>query len=136
MSLPRFATLAAAAVLAASTVVTAHAQSPAEGDWTVADGSGRVRIAACADQLCGWVVDTDAASGTGRQLLTAFRGGPVVWTGGKIIDPKSGRRYQGRIAVLGSGRLQVTGCLVAPFCASQVWTRASSAAAPAETRGF
>ena len=46
-----------------------------------------------------------------------------TWKDGSAYDPKAGRSYASRIALLATGRLRVTGCVLF-ICRSRLWTRA------------
>jgi uncharacterized protein (DUF2147 family) len=125
---------------------TAHAQGSVHGDWLTANGAGKVRIAPCADKLCGTIVwlrePLDKATGQPQKDVhnpdVALRGRPVVgmqmikgfkaakdgrWTGGTIYDPKTGKTYASKVALSPNGTLKVDGC-IAVVCIAQVWTRA------------
>lgn len=121
----RIAALASGLALSLSVAAGPAAASPVEGIWLTEDGVGRVKIAPCPEGVCGSIVDDGPLNN--RPLLLAFRGGPQVFVDGVIIDPRNGRRYQGRLRVLDGDRLQVTGCLIGPLCASQIWRRAPTA---------
>ncbi len=98
-------------------VLNVQAQT-VDGLYTTENSGAQVRVERCGDEgaFCGWLVRR------GDQLLNALTAvGSSEWEG-SIRDPRTGRRYRARIALLPSGDLRVTGCL-AIFCRAQVWTR-------------
>ena len=127
----------------------AAAGASAEGEWIVEDRSGKVRIAACANdasRLCGTIVampkpndasgqrlrdvkNPDPALRTrtilGLPLITGFKpAGPGKWDGGKIYNPQDGKTYASKMAVSANGTLKVSGCVLV-ICKAQTWTRAN-----------
>jgi uncharacterized protein (DUF2147 family) len=142
----RLGGLAALAALAAA--LPAHAApDPAIGEWLVAGGGGRVRVAACpADpaRLCGvlvWLKNALDASGApvrdaanpdaalrrrplvGQALISGFRREAAGrWVDGRIYDPDSGRTYRSTMRVAADGTLKVAGCVLF-VCQAQTWTR-------------
>jgi len=138
--------IAAAAAMAALVVGASHAGQTegALGLWrTPVDGGGLVRIARCGADICGTVVDSprlrahpdqrdvrnrDAARRDrplrGLLILRASATGPDRWGDGWVYNPEDGRTYRGSIERLPDGRLRLRGCVVAPLCRTQVWTRA------------
>jgi uncharacterized protein (DUF2147 family) len=121
----------------------AAAAAPIEGVWRTASDGGEIELHRCGEALCGRVVESDdiktdpdlrdltnkdpALRGRrlkGLDLFHGFRGGPDLWTNGRVYNPEDGRTYRGQMELMRDGRLKVTGCLVFPLCRSQVWTRA------------
>ena len=135
----------AAAVMVLAAVVRAQASDPT-GTWLIPDGTAKVRIAACGEAMCGWVVwlsqPNDAATGSpqtdklnsdpglrSRPML----GVPVIhsmqrkgednrWSG-MIYNPDDGNTYRGSIEVVDATRLKVRGC-VTIYCQTEIWARA------------
>ncbi len=114
------------------------------GLWrTPVDGGGLVRVSRCGADICGTVVDSPRlranpdqrdvrnrdASGRDRRLrglliLRASPTGPSRWGDGWVYNPEDGGTYRGSIERLPDGRLRLRGCIVAPMCRTQIWTRA------------
>ena len=69
--------------------------------------------------------DTALRSRTLRNLpmLTGFTGGPTEWRNGSVYNPADGRTYRGTITMTGDNSLNLRGCVVAPLCKTQTWTR-------------
>ncbi len=63
----------------------------------------------------------------GLTVLSGFRANGESWRGGKAYDPKTGRSYRSTLALDGTRRLVVTGCILF-FCRSMTWQRLSSEA--------
>lgn len=114
------------------------------GLWrTPVDGGGLVRISRCGADICGTVVDSprlranpdqrdvrnrDVSSRDrrlrGLLILRASPTGPSRWGKGWVYNPEDGGTYRGSIERLADGRLRLRGCIVAPVCRTQIWTRA------------
>lgn len=131
----------AAAALATALASPALAADPT-GLWQTPTNGGQVRIARCGEALCGTLVTSDHiradanardvrnrdASQRGRTLrnlpmLTGFTGGPTEWRGGSVYNPADGGTYRGTITMTGDNALRLRGCIVAPLCKTQTWTR-------------
>lgn len=134
-------------VLAALAAATAALTSPAlagdpTGLWQTPTNGGQVRIARCGQALCGTLItsahiraDPNArdehnknAELRGRPLrnlpmLTGFTGGPTEWRGGSVYNPADGGTYRGTITLTDDNTLRLRGCIVAPLCKTQTWTR-------------
>jgi uncharacterized protein (DUF2147 family) len=112
------------------------------GLWQTPTNGGQVEIARCGNSLCGKLVNSthikadpmvkdvknkDEAQ-RGRtlknlQMLYDFSGGPTKWKGGKVYNPDDGGTYSGTIELISDNQLKLKGCIVAPFCKTQVWNR-------------
>ncbi|MFG1212288.1 DUF2147 domain-containing protein [Xanthobacter flavus] len=136
------AALAAACLLATSTLVTPAFAADPTGLWLTPTRSGQVEISKCGNGLCGRLVSSEGlkadpalkdvnnsnANLRGRALkgltiLTGFSGGPQEWTGGSIYNAEDGKTYSGTITMDGDNTLKLRGCVVVPLCKTQVWTR-------------
>lgn len=135
----RTALIAAAAIAALATPALA---ADVTGLWQTPTNGGQVEIARCGNSLCGKLVSSnhirenpalkdvknkDQAQ-RGRtlknlQMLYDFTGGPTKWTGGKVYNPDDGGTYSGTIELLSDNELKLKGCIVAPLCKTQKWTR-------------
>lgn len=132
----------------AGVLVAVGASSPAMaqdvvGLWrTPVDGGGTVRISRCGADICGTIVDSprlranpdqrdvrnrDAAKRDRRlQGLTMLRASPTGsrrWGDGWVYNPEDGRTYNGSIELAADGTLRLRGCVVAPLCRTQTWSR-------------
>ncbi|WP_396593533.1 DUF2147 domain-containing protein [Brevundimonas sp. R86498] len=135
--------LALAALAATALAAPASAQTAdPTGLWQTPTNGGQVRIARCGQALCGTLITSaqiranpgvlDANNGdralrsrTLRNLpmLTGFTGGPTEWRGGSVYNPSDGRTYRGTITLTNANTLNLRGCVVAPLCRTQTWTR-------------
>lgn len=137
----RIALLAAVFTAAATLAAPAFAGDPT-GLWQTPTNGGQVRISRCGQALCGVLVTSNTIRANpgeldthnsdraqrGRTLrnlpmLRGFTGGPTQWTGGSVYNPADGRTYRGTITLQGDNTLSLRGCVVAPLCRTQTWTR-------------
>jgi uncharacterized protein (DUF2147 family) len=112
------------------------------GLWQTPTNGGQVEIARCGNSLCGKLLSSNhirenpalkdvknkdesqrVRTLKNLQMLYDFTGGPSKWTGGKVYNPDDGGTYSGTIELIGENQLKLKGCIVAPFCKTQVWTR-------------
>ncbi|CAN5407454.1 DUF2147 domain-containing protein [soil metagenome] len=133
---------AAVAVAAATLAAPAFAGDPT-GLWQTPTNGGQVRISHCGQTLCGVVVTSNNIRANpnaadehnanralrGRTLrnlpmLNGFTGGPTEWRNGTVYNPEDGRTYSGTITLQGDNTLRLRGCVIAPLCRTQTWTRA------------
>ena len=59
----------------------------------------------------------------GLQIMSGFEADRGQWTGGKIYNPSDGNTYSASLTLQPGGSLSVKGCVVAPLCRTQTWTR-------------
>jgi len=138
MKSPLFLALAASLAAMASPVLAADPT----GLWQTPTNGGQVRIARCGQALCGTLVTSDhirrepaardennkdatqrSRTLRGLPMLTGFTGGPTEWRGGSVYNPADGGTYRGTITMTGDNALRLRGCIVAPLCKTQTWTR-------------
>jgi uncharacterized protein (DUF2147 family) len=132
-----------ALIAAALTAVSGSAfAADVTGLWATPSNGGQVEIARCGNSLCGKLVTStpikadparkdaknkDEAQRNrplkGLQMLYDFTGGPTKWTGGKVYNPEDGGTYSGTIELVSDNELKLKGCIVAPLCKTQKWTR-------------
>lgn len=136
------AATAAASVLAATAFAAPPPGSDPVGLWQTPTHGGQVRISHCGAALCGVLVTSDNirqnpsltdshnrdASLRGRPvrnlpMLSGFTGGPTEWSHGSVYNPEDGGTYHGTITMQGPNTLRLRGCIVAPLCKTQTWTR-------------
>ncbi|ATQ43780.1 DUF2147 domain-containing protein [Caulobacter mirabilis] len=133
--------LLAAAVLTAA-VATPVFAADITGRWRTPGNGGEVEVYPCGGAVCGKLIssahiakdpgaldaknkDPKLASRKlkGLTFLTGFTGGPTEWKGGKVYNPEDGNTYSGTITAVGADTLKLKGCVVAPLCKTQTWTR-------------
>jgi uncharacterized protein (DUF2147 family) len=118
------------------------------GNWLVKDQTAIIRIAPCADALCGTIAWTSQPGLdennpdpskrdrpiVGTQILLGMK--PAGGTGGtggasgtgsnrwdgEIYNPENGKTYSGHIILLSPDQLRIEGCLLI-FCGGENWTR-------------
>jgi uncharacterized protein (DUF2147 family) len=130
--------IAAALTLMATPVLAADVA----GLWATPKNGGQVEISHCGNSLCGKLVtsnhirDNPAMKDTKNkdesqrsrtlknlQMLYDFTGGPTKWTGGKVYNAADGGTYSGTIVLTSANSLKLKGCIVAPLCKTEIWTR-------------
>ncbi|KSB88224.1 hypothetical protein AS593_06425 [Caulobacter vibrioides] len=130
-----------AAVASAAFVAPAMA-ADITGLWQTETNGGQVEISRCGNSLCGKLLTSDNIKKNpalkdeknkdpslrtrplkGLQLLWGFSGGPTEWTGGKVYKADDGKTYSGTITMANADTLKLKGCVVAPLCKTQTWTR-------------
>jgi uncharacterized protein (DUF2147 family) len=135
-------TLLAAAALALSLGAAPAFAADVIGLWATPENGGQIEISRCGNSLCGKLVTSNqirtepglkdamnkdvAQRGRplkGLQMLHGFQGGPTKWSGGKVYNPDDGGTYSGTLELIGDKQLKLKGCIVAPLCKTQVWTR-------------
>ena len=98
------------------------------GVWETEGGKSRVHIHGCAntDTLCGTLIWTHNGdlSKIGIRILSDFSFDPEkeCWSGGEIVDPRSGKDYRAYLVPQAEDALEVEGCWFI-FCGGQTWTR-------------
>lgn len=121
---------------------SAVAATPVTGMWRTPVKNSIIDIYDCGAYVCGRVVSSDDLRGNpnmrdahnsdaalqsrpikGLVMMTGFKGGPTEWTGGTLYDPSSGHSYHGSIDLVSADTLKLKGCIVAPLCRTQSWTR-------------
>jgi uncharacterized protein (DUF2147 family) len=130
------------ALMVLAVVAASPARASVEGLWRTPTDNGQVRIEACGPKICARIVTSDRLKAFPDQrdahnhdhalrtrrlkealIAQGFSGGPTRFTGGTVYDPAGGGTYTGSIVLTGPDTLKLTGCIVAPFCRSQTWTR-------------
>ena len=141
MKLPILAAAFALSVGALSISAPALAQD-VTGLWQTETNGGQVEISHCGNSLCGKLVNSDHIKSDptvkdvknkdaslrtrtlkNMQMLYDFTGGPTKWTGGKVYNAADGGTYSGTIVLTSANSLKLKGCIVAPLCKTENWTR-------------
>jgi len=106
------------------------------GNWLVKDQTAVIRIAPCADALCGTIAwpsqpgldENNPDPGkrdrpiVGTQIIVGMKpAGGNRWDG-EIYNPENGKTYSGHIILLSPDVLRIEGCLLI-FCGGENWTR-------------
>lgn len=135
-------TLFAATALAISALAAPALAADPTGLWQTQTNNGQVRIERCGNALCGTLVTSAAIRANpdqkdvknkdesqrgrtlrGLRMLSGFTGGPTEWRGGSVYNPEDGGTYRGTITLTNDNTLRLRGCIVAPLCKTQTWTR-------------
>lgn len=140
----RFSILLAAIGAAALIGAPLATAEDATGVWATKDGNSHVKIAPCADKLCGeiiWLKEPNTPAGKpktdqnnsneslrsrpviGLQILSGFvADGASKWKDGEIYNPEEGKTYSANMSLVKPDGLEVKGCVLM-FCQTQSWTR-------------
>jgi uncharacterized protein (DUF2147 family) len=95
------------------------------GVWLTEEKEGKIRIARCGTNLCGYPVDAKSNQ-NGEQILINMKPGKNLKWSGRIVDPNTGSTYDSTIALKSPDTLRVQGCAFGGmFCGGQTWTRAN-----------
>ena len=102
----------------------APAASPI-GVWARDAGQTQVAISRCGASLCGRIKHLMPGSRAklGQVVLYDMKpSGPATWTG-NAINPDDGKRYTGKMSLVG-GTLTVSGCVLGGLiCDDVAWTK-------------
>ncbi len=129
-----------AAALVTAGLGSAIAGDPT-GDWLVADGVAKVRVAECKGSMWGAIswekepgVDSNNADHAkqarptlGMPLLFDMKkkANEDLWEG-QVYDAKTtGRLQQASIRLLDPDKLEIKGCMLGILCGGETWTRAA-----------
>ena len=132
----RRALLPLIAVSAIAFAVPAKSASP-EGLWLVEDQTGRIRIEKCGNEMWGFLawqkiakndVNNPNPAARNRSLLgiplliSMKPAGQDRWEG-NVYNPRDGKTYSSKMAMLPSGLLEIKGCVMGFLCGGENWTR-------------
>ena len=106
--------------------------APIEGLWKNPIGSAIIAVAPCGNALCGKVVWASArgqrevakttSNVVGTTVLTAVKPKGKGWAG-QLFIPDDNIHVSAKLQLLSATQLKLTGCAMAVFCRSQIWTR-------------
>lgn len=110
------------------------AEEAIDGRWANPGATVIIDIAPCGNARCGTVAwasekaKADARKGAaelvGTALLSGLKlGNDGAWHG-KLFVPDQRIRAKAKLVLNGGDRIRVSGCTLALFCRSQLWTRA------------
>ncbi len=134
--------IATMAAVLGGEVLDPGAAGGAAGLWLTGHDHGIVEVFACDAALCGRIVTSDRLKAhpdqvdernaeeslrrrpiKGLSIFYGVKGGPPVWSGGRVYNPTDGRTYEGSIRLIDPNTLKLTGCVFYPLCRSEIWTR-------------
>lgn len=111
---------APAAPVAAPAPAAVQTATTPIGLWMTEKKEGKVRIEDCNGNLCGYAVDAKTGA-NGDKVLINMKPRGNQWAG-RIHDTRKGGTYDSTIALRGSDKLKVQGCMMM-FCGGETWTR-------------
>jgi len=93
------------------------------GDWQTEGKGGLVRIEACGEALCGYVLNASTRA-KGETVLVNMKAKNVTQWTGNIYSRSSGNSYFGTMTLKEVNTLRVEACAVGKFfCSGNNWTR-------------
>lgn len=93
------------------------------GDWQTEGKGGLVRIEACGEALCGYVLNASTRA-KGETVLVNMKAKNVTQWTGNIYSRSSGTSYFGTMTLKEVNTLRVEACAVGKFfCSGNNWTR-------------
>lgn len=132
------------AITAALFALLSAATTPPDpvGVWKTPVDDGLVKLERCGADLCGRAVGSSRLATSpdqkdvknpdaalrgrpiqGLLILRMHAKGPGRWGDGWIYNPKDGQTYKAELTVINPQQVHLRGCIVAPFCKTQTWTR-------------
>ena len=112
------------------------------GQWRTQTRNGVVEIERCGETICGRLMrsiglDANPALADlnnsdpklrgrplkGLQIMSGFVFREGAWSGGSIYNAQDGRTYRGTVTPVDADHLKVRGCIFAPLCKTETWTR-------------
>ena len=112
------------------------------GQWRTQTRNGVVEIERCGLAICGRLLSstglnanpalTDLSNSDpklrgrplkGLQIMSGFVFREGAWSGGSIYNAQDGRTYRGTVTPVDADHLKVRGCIFAPLCKTETWTR-------------
>jgi uncharacterized protein (DUF2147 family) len=132
----RRALLPLTAVFAVVFSASAKSASP-EGLWLTEDQAGRIRIEKCGNEMWGFLAWQKSAktdvnnpnpvmhnrSLLGAPLLISMKPADDDHWEGNVYNPRDGKTYSSKMAMLPSGKLEIKGCVMGILCGGENWTR-------------
>ena len=130
------------AFLAATAMAGAFTADTAIGEWRSPTKNAIVRISACGNSLCGTLLASDDIAKDpnrkdfmnkkpelrnrplkGITMIGGFKQKGNQWVDGWVYKADEGNTYSGSITIVDKDHIKLTGCVVAPLCKTQTWTR-------------
>jgi uncharacterized protein (DUF2147 family) len=116
-------------VLLAAIPILANAEGGPDisGNWTRSDGTVRMRVASCGNQICAintWIKDANSGEAVGDKLIMTLAPQGTTRLAGSAYDVRRDASYSLQISVQDE-QMQTRGCmLVGVVCKSLSWIRA------------
>ncbi|RYG96799.1 MAG: DUF2147 domain-containing protein [Alphaproteobacteria bacterium] len=129
-------------MLMALAMAAAGSPDTAIGKWKTETRNGIVEITRCGSSLCGKLLTSDGIAANpalkdaenkdeklrgrplkGLQILAGFHWADGAWKGGTIYKADNGKTYDASITTVDANTLKLKGCVMAPLCSTQTWTR-------------
>jgi uncharacterized protein (DUF2147 family) len=114
-------------VLLATPILANAAGGPdISGDWTRSDGTVRMNVASCGNQVCAtntWIQDPSRGEAIGDKLIMTLAPQGTTTLAGSAYDVRRNANYSLQISVQNE-QMQTRGCmLVGAVCKSLSWIR-------------
>ncbi len=112
------------------------------GQWRTETRNGVVDVERCGETICGRLIRSTGLDANpaltdlnnsdpklrarplkGLLITSGFTLRQGVWSGGAIYNAQDGRTYRGTVTPVDADHLKVRGCIFAPLCKTEIWTR-------------
>ena len=112
------------------------------GQWRTQTRNGVVEIERCGPTICGRLLSSTGLNANpaltdlnnsdpklrgrplkGLQIMSGFAPRQGAWSDGSIYNAQDGRTYRGTVTPVDADHLKVRGCIFAPLCKTETWTR-------------
>jgi len=97
-----------------------QAAEAVHGVWARKGHDDRLEFFDCDGQLCAREPGADAKAP--MIVRHAKKTAPNQWKG-DIFNPENGKIYSATVTLDSATQMTLTGCLIAPLCQSETWTR-------------
>ena len=118
------------------------AADAAIGEWKSPTKNAIVKIAPCGTSICGQLISSDDINANpnrkdvknkkpelrnrplkGVAMLGGFTKNKNEWQNGWVYNGSDGNTYSGKITIVDQNHIKLKGCVIAPLCKTETWTR-------------
>jgi uncharacterized protein (DUF2147 family) len=111
----------------ASLAAATPGPSDISGSWMRSDGSARIHVASCGNQICAtntWIRDAGGDEAVGDRLVMSLTPNGQAAFSGFGYDVRRDKKYSLQISLEGGGRMRTEGCVLSGIvCKTMRWMR-------------